>query len=374
MESVGVYYCTNDCAARFSPYVRIEFPMASTLEDIAKKAGVSVSTVSRILNKKTKKYRISPKTESLVLKLAKGLNYTPNQLARGLRLKRTHSIGLIVPDISNPFFAAVTRAVQRAAHEMGYSLMVCDTDEDESQEIAHIKVLRSKGVDGMVVMPVGQSGVHLQQLIKDGLPLVVLDRIFDDLPCDSVVIDNYKGAYEAVEYLVKNGHARIAIIQGLPNTYTNKGRLSGYRDALKANNIELDPRLIVGRDFRQESGYIETKILLSLEPRPTAIFATSDLITLGALEAINEEGLHIPQDLSLIAFDDIDHVNFFTTPLTTISQPKEIIGEVAIKLLTEKIKNHNKGESRRIMLSSRLVERNSVRSLLRPQVVQLNLS
>ncbi len=348
--------------------------MASTLEDIAKKAGVSVSTVSRILNKKSKKYRISPKTESLVLNLAKGLNYTPNQLARGLRLKRTHSIGLIVPDISNPFFAAVTRAVQRAAHEMGYSLVVCDTDEDESQEIAHIKVLRSKGVDGMVVMPVGQNGSHLQQLIKDGLPLVVLDRIFDDLPCDSVVTDNYKGAYEAVDYLVKNGHSRIALIQGLPNTYTNKGRLNGYRDALKANNIAPDPRLVVGRDFRQESGYVETKILLSLEPRPTAIFATSDLITLGSLEAINEEGLRIPQDLSVIAFDDIDHVNFFKTPVTTVSQPKEIIGEVAIKLLIERIKNRNKGESRRIMLSPKLVERNSVLSLVRPQVVQLNLS
>jgi len=348
--------------------------MPSTLEDIANKAGVSVSTVSRILNKKAEKYRISAKTESLVLKLAKGLNYTPNQLARGLRLKRTHSIGLIVPDISNPFFAAVTRAVQRAAHEVGYSLIVCDTDEDESQEVAHIKVLRSKGVDGMVVMPVGKSGAHLQQLINDGMPLVVIDRIFEDLHCDSVVVDNYKGAYEAVDYLVKNGHTRIAIIQGLPNTYTSKGRLSGYRDALKANNIEPDPRLVVGKDFRQETGYIETKILLSLDPRPTAIFSTSDLITLGALEAINEEGLHIPEDLSLVAFDDIDQVNFFTTPLTTISQPKEIMGKVAIKLLIEKIKNHNEGEPRRIMLSPKLVERNSVCSLLKPQVVQLNLS
>ncbi len=348
--------------------------MASTLEDVAEKAGVSVSTVSRILNKKSKKYRISPKTESLVIKTAKSLNYTPNQLARGLRLKRTHSIGLIVPDISNPFFAAVTRSIQRAAHELGYSLVVCDTDEDELQEVAHLKVLRSKGVDGMVVMPVGQNGSHLQHMIREGMPLVLMDRIFDELDADSVVTDNYKGAYEAVEFLVKNGHRRIAIIQGLPNTYTNKGRLRGYIDALRAYKIPVDSRLIVGRDFRKESGYIETKMLLSVEDRPTAIFATSDLITLGALEAINEEGLRIPQDVSLIAFDDIDHVNFFTTPITTISQPKEIIGEVAVKLLIEKIKNHNRGETRRIMLSPKLIERDSVLPLDKPQILELNLS
>lgn len=348
--------------------------MPATLDDIAERAGVSVSTVSRVLNKKSRKYRISSRTESLVLKTAKSLNYTPNQLARGLRLKRTHSIGLIVPDISNPFFAAVTRAIQRAAHDFGYSLIVCDTDEDELQEVAHMKVLRSKGVDGMVVMPVGQSGAHLQHVVKEGMPLVVLDRIFDSIMSDAVVIDNYKGAYEAVEYLIKNGHKKIAIIQGLPNTYTNKGRLKGYTDALQAYSIPVDTKLIVGRDFRKESGYIETKMLLSLEERPTAIFATSDLITLGALEALNEEGLRIPHDISLIAFDDIDHVNFFTTPITTISQPKEIIGEVAVKLLIEKIKNHNRGEVRRITLSPRLIERDSVLSLDKPRLVQVNLS
>jgi len=345
--------------------------MATTLHDIAKKSGVSVSTVSRVLNKKSVKYRINSKTEKLILKTAKELNYRPNQLARGLRLKKTHTIGLIVPDISNPFFAYVTKGIQNVAHQLGYSLVVCDTNENVDMEIEHITLLHSKGIDGLLVMPVGQKYAHLEPLVKENFPLVLLDRCFDGLNTNSVVIDNYRAAFDATEHLINHGHKRIAIIQGLPNTYTSNGRLQGYRAALSKYGVASDDELAVGGDFRKENGYIETKLLLRMPNPPTAIFATSDLITLGALQAIFEEGLHIPEDISLVAFDDTDYAQYLRCPLTAVAQPKDIIGEIAVKLLVENIKGQGKRESKRIVLTPKLIMRDSVRRIANPAEVQI---
>ncbi len=334
--------------------------MAVTINDIAAKAKVSVSTVSRVLNNKAKKYRISKDTEQLVLKAAKELNYRPNHIARGLRLKKTQTIGLIVPDISNPFFAYVTRMIQTFAYGVGYSLIVCNTDENLTTEIEQIELLRSKGVDGFIIMPVGVRYDHLAELLYDNIPLVLLDRCFDELQTNSVVVNDYKGAFEAVKHLLDYGHKRIAIIQGLANTYTNSARLKGYKDALTKYNIPLDENLIVGNDFRKENGYIEMKILLKLESPPSAIFTTSDLITLGALQAISEEGCRIPDDISIVSFDDTDFAPFLNAPLTAVSQPKELMGEVAVKLLIEDMKSKGQKEKKRIVLEPKLIVRNSV--------------
>ncbi len=337
--------------------------MSATIHDIARKAGISVSTVSRVLNKKTVNYRISHETEKLVLKAARELNYRPNQLARGLRLKKTHTIGLVAPDVSNPFFANIVKSVQSAAYKLGYSLVVCDTDENLGLEIEHINLLRCQGVDGLIVMPVGQKSQHLEQLVKDGVSLVLMDRGFDELKASSVVVDNYNGAFEAIEHLISSGHTRIAIIQGMTNTYTNNGRVQGYQAALAKHAMPIDENLIVGKDFGRENGYIETKLLLQMKDPPTAIFATSDLITLGVLQAIFEEGLNIPKDISLIAFDDIDFAPFLICPLTTVAQPKEVMGEIAVKLLVEQMKNQDKPEAKRIVLKPKLLVRNSVRAM-----------
>lgn len=334
--------------------------MPITLDDIAKMAGVSVSTVSRVFNNKIDQYRIGSKTAKSILKVARELNYRPNQLARGLRLKKTHTLGLVVPDISNPFFAYVIRSIQKVSHSLGYSLIVCDTDENLDLEIEHIDLLTSKRMDGLIVMPVGQEYAHIERLIRENIPLVLLDRCFSDLHANSVVIDNHKGACEAVEHLISYGHRRIAIIQGLPHTYTNTGRVQGYKEALTKHGIPVDEGLIVGSDFRKENGYIETKFLLHLENPPTAVFATSDLITLGALQAIAEEGLKIPTDISLVAFDDIDFAMSLLCPITAVAQPKETMGELAVKLLIEHIKNRKKWKPKRIMLKSKLIVRESV--------------
>ncbi|MHB8581327.1 MAG: LacI family DNA-binding transcriptional regulator [Ignavibacteriaceae bacterium] len=343
--------------------------MAVTLNHIAEKAKVSVTTVSRVLNNKNKKYRISDETQKLVLKTAKALNYRPNELARGLRLKKTHTIGLVVPDISNPFFASVTRIIQTSAYKSGYSLIVCNTDENFKSEIEQVELLRSKGVDGFIIMPVGVDSRHIKELKNDNIPLVLLDRCFDDIKTNSVVVDNYLGAYNAIEHLVKYGHTRIAIIQGLLNTSTNNERVKGYKDILTKYGITIDQRLIVGKDFRKENGYVETKLLLNLESPPTAIFTFSDLITIGALQAIVEEGLSIPEDISLVAFDDTEFAPFLMAPLTAVSQPKELMGEIAVKMLIEEIKAKGKLEKKRITLKPKLIIRNSVRPIAGPQKV-----
>jgi DNA-binding LacI/PurR family transcriptional regulator len=197
---------------------------------------------------------------------------------------------------------------------------------------------------------------------------VVVDRSFEALDANTVVIDNYGGALEATEFLIRNGHKRIAIIQGLPETFTAIGRLRGFLDAHERHGLPVDPQLVVGHDFRKETGYIETKFLLSLEHRPTAIFTTCDLITLGSLEAIMEEGIEVPRDLSIMAFDDIDFAAYFRCPITAVAQPKENMGEIAVKLLLDQIRNQEKYEPKRITLKPKLVIRESVGRLEEPDV------
>jgi len=340
--------------------------MTITLNDVARKVGVSVSTVSRVLNSKSDKYRISRVTRERVIKVAAELNYRPNQLARGLRLQRTHAIGLVIPDISNPFFAHVAKNIQIQSYKLGYTLIVCNTNENQETEIEQVDLLRSKGVDGFIVMPVGLESKHIQELLDDNVPLVLLDRCFEDLETNSILVDNYEGAFKVTEYIIRNGHRRIAIIQGLINTSTNNHRVNGYKDALRKYGIPISENLIVGKDFGKENGFIETKLLLKQSNPPTAIFSSSDLITLGALEAIYEEKLNIPDDISIVSFDDIDFAPYLVSPLTVVSQPRNMIGEMAVKLLLDDIRLEGKGEKKRIVLKPTLILRKSVSKLAMP--------
>ena len=341
-----------------------------TLVDIANHLGLSVTTISRVINGKTKQYRISESTKIKVLEAVNQLGYRPNELARGLRLKKTHLLGLVVPDISNPFFAHITNVIQNIVYQAGYSLMVCNTNEDILLEKEQIELLRRKGVDGFIVMPVGTEFEHILELARYNIPLVLLDRLVDKIDLNSVVVDNYKGAFQAVQYMIKKGHTRIAIIQGLRNTYTNIERLRGYRDALMEANLEIDEDLIVGKDFRKENGYIETKFLLNNNNPPTAIFAFSDLITLGVLQALSEENLKIPNDISLISFDDIDFGPYLVSPLTVVRQPKEMMGEMAVKLLIEDITSKGSTAKKKIILDPKLIIRKSVKQIKSNAILQ----
>lgn len=333
--------------------------MPSTLNDIAARAGVSASTVSRVLNGQAPAYRISGETERAVRQAAKDLSYRANHLARGLRLSKTHTLGVVAPDISNPFFAHIIKRIQSAAHGHGYSIVVCNTDESLDLEVEQVRLLDRKRVDGLIAMPVGPRYDHFNEWTDKNIPLVLVDRCSDTVAAPGVSVDNYLGAFEATEHLVAAGHRRIALIQGLPSTYTTTARLSGYRDALAAHDIPVEEALVVGGDFRQQNGYVETKLLLQHEHPPTALFATSDLITLGALEALAEEGVSVPDEMSLVSFDDFDFAPHLRCPLTAVWQPREMMGEMAVKLLVEQLGGGVR-DARQIVLKPRLVVRESV--------------
>ncbi|MGH7598771.1 MAG: LacI family DNA-binding transcriptional regulator [bacterium] len=342
--------------------------MSTRLKELAKKTGFSVSTVSRVLHDQSNKYKISEATKRVVRKAAEDLEYRPNSLARGLRLKQTYEIGVLVPDISNPFFATLVKSIAGELRKSGYSIIVCDSDENTTIEQESIQVLLNKRVEGLIIAAVGLEDSHLKKFEKNKIALVSVDRCFADLTVDAVSVDNVRGAYLAVQYLIKEGHRRIAFIQGLPGTHVNEGRLQGYKQALKEAHIPLEEKLIVGDDFRTYNGYLETKLLLKLEAPPTAIFTASDLIALGTLEALKEDGRRIPHDITLVTFDDPSFATYLSPALTAVAQPVEKMGEMAVKLLFRRMRSPQ-GEPRRILLEPRLVIRDSVARL--PKLMKL---
>lgn len=336
--------------------------MSSTLKDIAIKTGFSVSTVSRVLHDNSKKSKISEETQVKVKQAAKDLGYRINTLARGLRLQKTFEIGLIVPDIANPFFSAVIKSLAGELRKGGYNFIVYDTDEDLTIERSAIKSLLEKRVDGLIIASVGQEFSHIQKIRDANIPLVMIDRCFDFLDIDSVSVDNVKGSLFAVNHLINEGHTRIAFIQGLPGTYANETRLQGYKQALDDAEIGIDERLIVGDDFRSLNGYLETKHLLKLSSPPTAIFTAGDLIALGALEACRENGILIPKDISLVTFDDPVFTSYLSPALTAIEQPITKMTEMAVAMLYRRMRNPE-DERRKVLLEPKLNIRNSVARL-----------
>lgn len=332
-----------------------------TLQSIADRLDVSVTTVSRVLNGKAERYRISKETQELINSAAKELNYSPNQLARGLRLKRTNTIGYIIPDISNPFFSSIAKSVEKSARKSGYSILLCDSEEDTKIEENLLQLMIDRKVDGLIISPVGIEVNHLRRIAQRNIPIVLLDRYFPELNLPFVTSDNYKGAFEAVNMLIEHGHRRIACIQGLVNTSPNNDRVRGYIDAHKTHDLSVDKKLIVGDSFGEENGYIETKLLLKQDNLPTALFAVSNLISLGAIRAISEEGLKIPDDISMVSFDDQPYSRFLSTPMTTVSQQNAQIGQIAIKLLIDQIESNRQLEPKGIFLPTKLISRDSVK-------------
>lgn len=335
----------------------------TTIKVIAERAGVSVTTVSRVISGQGKKYRISKKTEESVKSLAKELNYEPNILARSLRMKQTFTIGMIVPDISNPFFASIVRYVEIESRKAGYSVIVCDSQEDTNLEKESIKVLGMRKVDGMIICPVGRESKNIADISKSNIPVVIVDRYFPTLNLSCVVSDNYDGALQAINHFIDKGHKKIAFIQGLCDTSVNKERLKGFIDAHEKNNIPFNESFVVGEDFGEQNGYIGAKILLNGSERPTAILGGSNLISLGAIRAISEERLKIPDDISLIAFDDQPYFDFLSTPITSVRQKKDDLGKISIVLLLGELNREIPPDKKKIIIPTELIVRKSVKQL-----------
>jgi LacI family transcriptional regulator len=313
-----------------------------TLEHVAKAAGVSRSTASRALAGKARQYRISEKTEQAVLKAAKGLGFQASHVARSLRTQRTSLIGLLVPDASNPFFAAIARKATVFAERFGMSTLLADRHDSIEHEKDLLSNLQSRQVEGLIVCPIGDSSSHLKGLVRTGANVVVVDRWFSDVPLITVTSENEGGARTATNALIKKGHRLIGCLQGRPGTSTNDERLKGYNGALTASDLTSDARLVRGNDFSVDSGYRSTCELLDANPRITAIFAFSNQNALGALRAFAERKLEVPRDISLVTFDDPPFAEYLASPLSVIRQDIETIGHMAAELLLEQIRTGNK--------------------------------
>ena len=336
----------------------------TNIKDLAERIGLSVTTVSRVLNGKSDEYRISKNTKTKVLNAASEFHYSPNRIARGLKLEKTETIGLIIPDISNPFFSSIAKIIELESYRFGYSLILCDSQDDIYTENELINLLCERKVDGIILAPVGLNGNHIQGLLQKNIPVVVIDRYFPGTAIPYITTDNYQGAFMATEYFIGCGHHRIACIQGLKGITSSTERVNGYRDALKKHKLPVDKSLICGNDFGEENGYLQTLLLLNRNDLPTAIFALGNLISLGMLRAIYEKGLRIPEDVSVITFDEQPYSAFLRSPMTTIEQPREKIAKVAVNVLFEAINTGNGVDDQiSLKLEPRLIIRDSVKNL-----------
>ena len=335
----------------------------TTLKAIAHRSNVSVTTISRVLTGQAKRYRISKATETAVRKLAKELDFVPNQLARGLRLKKTLTIGVVIPDISNPFFAGIAQQATLGTRKHGYSVILCDSQDSTELEIKSLALLQSRNVEGIVLCPVGQSHEHLMEFVRGKFPMVLVDRFFPDLPIPYVSSDNVAGAKQAMDLLIANGHRRIACLQGLRGTSPNEFRIRGYKEALAKHHLPIDESLIVGDSFTEQSGYIETKLLIKTRPDVTALLTLCNLNALGAIRALAEEKRHVPGDVSIVSFDDPPYAAYLATPMATVSQSYSEMGEVAVKLLFDQIQSDRGQAIGGILLPTSLVPRKSVKRL-----------
>lgn len=335
-----------------------------SLFSVAERSGCSISTVSRVLSGNAAKYRISQRTADRVMEEVRRCNYTPSLLAKGLRTNRTDTIGLLIPDIENSFFAHVAGVIIREARSYDYKVVVVDTQEDERNEQDGLSALLARSVDGIVAVPCCSNAELFTGIQHNGMPLVLVDRYLPDAQSLSyVTTDNYRGAVMATEYLLANGHRRIVCIQGTPHSMPVRDRVRGFADTMNAHGLG-DQIVVTGEDFSIQNGYLETKLLLSRkEECPTAIFALSNLILLGVVKAVHESGLRIPDDISVISFDDNLLFNYLDPAITCIGQPTEEIGSLAVKLLIRAIREPETTASR-VHLPPSLVVRRSVRNLL----------
>ncbi len=331
----------------------------ATIHDVAKKAGVSASTVSHVVNRT--RY-VSEQTRQRVLQAMEELDYQPNRLARSLRSRRTHTFGVILPNSANPFFAQVLLGVEAEAYDYGYNVILGNANDDPQRELDYLETLLSKQVDGVLLVSTGAYSEALDILTSRHTPVVMVDRTpgesYDSFHIDTVYTDNRQGGILATEHILSWGHRRIGCITG-PSLFTSSAsRVIGYRTALEAAGLPVDPDLIISGDFQHESGYRAGHQLLKLPQPPSALFVCNDLMAVGALCAIHEAGFRVPADISVVGFDDIPLASFTVPRLTTIAQPAQRIGAVAVKLLIRRLQNRE-APAQHELLPVRLIERDS---------------
>jgi DNA-binding LacI/PurR family transcriptional regulator len=310
----------------------------ATIKDIARKLNISISTVSRALRNATD---VNSDTRKAVVALSEELNYQPNRLAISLREKQTHTIGVIVPNLDY-VLSLMVRGIDEVALEAGYTVMVCQSNESFGREIVNTRRLLDSLVDGFIISVSSEtkSFEHFKKIQERGLPIVVFDRVTPDLLAPSVRIDNEDGGLQATEHLIEQGYKRIAILAGPKNLGISNKRMDGYLNALKKYKIKKDDALIIHCDFNQDYAYFATKELLAMKKRPDAIFTISDRMAIGAMLAIKEKGLKMPQDIGLVGFNNEPVTSLVTPGISSVEMSAFDIGKAAAKLFIETM-HHN---------------------------------
>lgn len=333
-----------------------------TLKDIAKKLGITAATVSRAL----KDYPdISPKTKALVLAAVKEMKYRPNPIALNLRKNQSKTVGIIVPSIVHDFFSTVISGAIESADEAGYSVVLCQSNEQYHREVREAAALLSSRIDGLLISLSNETKeyAHIQEFLDYDVPVVLIDKVCDALDVSKVVVDDFEGAFKAVEHLIKQGCRRIAHIKG-PDTASNvKARFQGYLKALEKHQISFEPSLIFECNaMTYEDGYVQTQKIISLAQLPDAVFTGSEMAAVGALVAFKEKKIKIPEQVAILGFNDFKMASALEPSLSTIYQPGEEMGRTAMNILLEEIKNiQNKQPTihQEIILKTHLIRRNS---------------
>jgi len=328
-----------------------------TMRQIAAAAKVSIGTVSHVINGTA---TVRPKLRDRVLDAIRRLGYQPSALAQGLRRKRTNMLGMIVPDITNPFFPGVVRGAEDIAYKHSYRMILCNADNDPDKEESYVRELRSYQIAGLLIIPAaGADTAHLRTYASSPVPVVCIDRVPDGWKGDAVLVANEDGAYEGTRHLIEMGHRRIAVITG-PLKLTNAAeRLRGFRKALEEAKLRIAPEFVSEARFDTLSGYQSAMQLLQMSPRPTAIFACNDLMAFGTLQAARELGIRCPQDLSIVGFDCLEFTLLTDPPLTSIYQPGYQLGATAARLLLQRI-DGTEAIPKNFLLPTELRKRNSV--------------
>lgn len=331
-------------------------------KDISIRAGVSVATVSRVMNQSG---YVKEETRDLVLKTFNELANEDKLFIQSIANKKSNIIGVIIPDISNPFFGEVIKGIAKIADKHSVSLLVCNTEEQIEKELRYLDLFKTNEIMGLIITPKtdqgGYNAKYLYQLEGLGVPIVLLDRGINLSHFNSVFVNNTTGSFNAINALINEGHKDIAIISGPMSSKPGRERFYGYENALRNNNIEMNKDYVFYGDFKLNSGYEITKRILQLKNRPTAIFAANNMMAQGCIKALIENGLSIPKDIAFISFDDVEMFEIMNLNISTVSRPTDLMGEVAAEMLFDLIKN-SKVENisvKEVLLETKLVLRGS---------------
>lgn len=341
-----------------------------TREDVARRAGVSTATISYVINNGPRP--VAADTRARVLRAIAETGYYPNEVARSLRIKQSSTIGLVIPDLMNLYFAGLARSLEEICFNRGYTLFVCSTNRETDKELRFAEMLRAKQVDGVVFIPDSESMAAITTLRQAHVPVVVLEHDLPGLPC--LAVDDFRGGFLATDHLIGQGHRRIGFIEQRPGHTISQRRQEGYRAALDAAGLAIDPSLLVAAESTHASGAKAMETLLARRSGITAVFAHNDVIALGAMHAIHQAGLSIPGDISVVGYDDIASAAFYCPPLTTISYAKESLALAAArKLFTMMDSDRDPVETTTELLPVSLIVRESTAPVENRRSPQINV-